>query len=420
MRLLSRLKLAFNQSSWDDYLRRWMSGSETTPSGEINVYGDAALRFSAAFACCRVLAETFATVPFFEYQKSADGDRQKTDDTGLYDILHNVFNDEMSAFSAKETAMYQLNLGGNAVFERLKNKIGDTVGLYPYNWQRVKIERDDQDKLIYKIHKDGKEVKTLRRDQVLHVPGPSLDGVIGMSPIEYAAAAIRLGLTYESFGNNFYKNGIFTSGTFTCPGSLGDDAYRRLKESIKAEWTGHEKKGVPLLLEGGTEFKQLGMKLADAELLASKKFQTEEVCRFYRVPLHLIQNLDRATNNNIEHQSLEFVMYTMLPVFKRWEDCINMQLLTREQRSRGYYYEANLAVLLRGDSKSMAEAFAIGRQWGWLSVNDIRRLLNMNRIDNGDIYLQPMNMIESGKQLIEDQKKEIVEDVLKLIDARGQ
>ena len=357
-------------------------------------------------------------MPIFEYRKESNGDRVKTDDTGLYDVLHNVSNDEMSAYNAMEMADYQINLGGNVVFERIKNGIGETIGLYPYEWQRVTIDRDQCTKKLQYTIDDCKNTPKSRKE-VFHVPGPSLNGVIGMSPIEYAAQAIRLGLTYEQFANNFYKNGAIPSGTFEHPSTLSDVAYKRLKSSIKTEWQGLENSGVPMLLEDGMKFNQLTMKLADAELLASKKFQIEDICRIYRVPLHLVQNLDRATNNNIEHQSLEFAMYTMLPRFKRWEGCINTQLLTKEQRRAGYYFEYNMAALMRGDQKSMAEAFAIGRQWGWLSVNDIRRLLNLNRVDNGDIYLQPMNMIEAGTQEAMDKNKELVEDMHKLIEKRG-
>jgi HK97 family phage portal protein len=152
-------------------------------------------------------------------------------------------------------------------------------------------------------------------------------------------------------------------------------------------------------LEDGLKFKEVSIKPVDAQFLESKKFQVEEICRFCRVPLHLVQNLDKATNNNIEHQSLEFSMYTMLPHYKRAEEAVNTQLLTKEQREKGYYYEFNMNTLLRGDAKSMADAFAVGRQWGWLSVNDIRRLNNQNGIGpEGDIYLTPLNMIQAGKE----------------------
>jgi len=156
--------------------------------------------------------------------------------------------------------------------------------------------------------------------------------------------------------------------------------------------------GKAMILEDGLKFNPLGIKLADAELLSSKKFQVEDICRVYRVPLHLVQSLDHATNNNIEQQSLEFVIYTMLPHVRRHEDAIKCQLLTKAQRDAGYYFEYNLSSLLRGDTKSTYEAFAQARQGGWLSVNDIRRLLNMNSIGpSGDIYLQPLNMADAAK-----------------------
>lgn len=423
MKFFDRLKIATNKTAWDSYIQSFLSGDDYTPTGDINVSGSNALKFTAVFSCCRVLAETFASVPIFEYRKNDEDGRDKTDETGWYDILHNVFNSEMSAYNAKEMAMYQINLGGNIVAEKLTSVTGDPIGLYPYEWSRVTIDRCNTTKKIkYELYDciGGQVVKTFYRPDVLHVPGPSLNGIVGMSPIEYAAQAIKLGLTYEQFGVNFYKNGAIPSGVFEHPGVLDDDAYRRLKESLKKEYTGLKNIGAPMLLEDSLKFNQLTMKLADAELLSSKKFQIEDVCRLYRVPLHLVQNLDRATNNNIEHQSLEFVMYTMLPIFKRWEDCINTQLLTKQQRRDGYYFEFNMSSLLRGDQKSMAEAFAQGRQWGWLSVNDIRKLMNMNKIENGDIYLQPMNMIEAGTLAIQEQNKKLVDEIFQLIEAGGR
>ncbi len=224
-----------------------------------------------------------------------------------------------------------------------------------------------------------------------------MDGVVGLSPIEYVSSAIRLGLSYERFGINFYKNGANASGVIEYPGALADTAYERLKKDFAKSYQGLANTGKPIILEGGAKFSQLAIKPADAQLIENKKFQLEDIARIYRVPLHLIQNLDRATFSNIEQQSLEFVMYTMLPWFKRWEENINMQLLTPLERKAGFYIEFNINSLLRGDMQSRAMAYAQGRQWGWLSVNDIRKLENMPPIPNGDIYMQPLNFSEAGK-----------------------
>jgi len=418
--LIQRAKLLFNNGYFEEYVRRFQAGEDMPESGHSGVGSDTAMKYSAVFACCRVLGETFASMPAMEYRKSPNGDRETTRDTAAFDILHNAPNAEMAPFSFKESCMMNLNLGGNAVSERLVNRFGDLVGLYPYKWQNVDIDRDLETKqLIYTVT-DGATQKKLRRDQVFHVPGLSFDGIIGLSPIEYAANAITLGKSYEQFGVNFYKNGVNTSGAFSFPGELGEEAFERLRKGLKDNYAGLKNTGTPMLLEGGGEFKQFAMKPADAQLIENKRFQVEDVARMYRTPLHLIGDLTRSTNNNIEHQSLEFVMYTMLPWFKRWEENINMQLLSLSERRAGYYIEFNVAGLLRGDAKSRAEAYAAGRQWGWLSVNDIRKLENMPRISNGDIYLQPSNMIEAGKEVQDaDKNKGLAEEVYKMITERG-
>lgn len=420
MRCFQKARLLFSNSAWDDYIRAFLRGDDhPLINGLQYIDTQTAMKYTAVFACVRVLSETLAGMPAMLYRKKSDGDREQRNDLAVYDILHNAPNEEMSPFNFKEACMVSLNTGGNAVCEKLVNAYGDLVGLYPYQWSMVNIERDrETGKLLYKI-RSGTSEKTLGRSQVFHIPGLSFDGVVGLSPIEYTTSAIRLGLSYEQFGVNFYKNGANASGVFSFQGALTEPSYQRLKEDIAKNYTGLVNTGKPILLEEGGDFKQLTIKPADAQLIENKKFQIEDVARIYRVPLHLIQNLDRATNNNIEHQSLEFVMYTMLPWFKRWEENINMQLLTPMERMAGYYIEFKIDSLLRGDAKSRAEAYAQGRQWGWLSVNDIRKLENMSPIPNGDIYLQPLNMGEAGKVTVKDNIKALAEEIYAMIQNKA-
>lgn len=403
-------------SAWDEFVQAFLRGDDPPAMyGNRYIDSDTAMKYSAFFACVRVLSETLASMPILLYRKKPDNSREQVNNIAIYDILHNRPNEEMSPFNFKEACMVNLNTGGNVVCEKLVNRYGELVGLYPYRWPMVDIHRDGESgKLIYKI-RNGPKSKILTRDQVLHIPGLSFDGVVGLSPIEYMASAIRLGLSYEAFGVGFYKNGMNPSIALEYEKTLSDEAFQRLKEDITKNYAGLANTGKPLILEDGAKVKELTIKPADAQLIESKKFQTEDIARIFRVPLHLIQNLDRATNNNIEHQSLEFVMYTMLPWFKRWEENINMQLLSRMERMAGYYVEFKIDSLLRGDAKSRAEAYAAGRQWGWLSVNDIRRLENMPPIENGDIYLQPLNMGEAGKIQQEDQQKAMAEAIYKMI-----
>lgn len=418
MKFFDRVRAVFNEDSFQRLVSDWLAGKDTDipTTGDIAVNENSALKYSVFFSCLRVLAETFASVPIKEYRKTKEG-RDETDETGWLDILHSKANDEMSAHSFHEAMMYQLNLGGNVVCEKLLTRGGDPYGLYPQEWSNVKIVRNEYTKQLEYIIGPSTEQVTKSRNQIFHVPGPSLNGVTGLSVLEYAVASIRLGLTYERFNQKFYRNSATPSGVFEHPGNLKDTAYDRLKKQLAENYQGLTNAGRPILAEDGLKFNPLSIKPVDAELLSSKVFQIGDVCRFTRVPPHMVAELSRSTNNNIEHQSLEFVMYTMLPHYKRFEGGINTWLLTKEQRKAGYYFEYNMAGLLRGDAKSMAEAFAIGRQWGWLSVNDIRRMLNMNSIGpSGDIYLQPLNMIEAGTQAVEDQYKNIVDSIYKLIE----
>jgi len=415
--LKNRLKVLMT-GSLNEYTRAFLSGADLPEIGAIN--SELAMKYSAVSACIRVRAETFASVPFILYKKNKDG-RDIVTDLDIYDILHNRPNEEMAPFGFKETLMTNFDISGNVVCEKLLNANGQLVGLYPYRHENVKIKRDQTTKkLIYEVG-SGSDVKILQRNQVFHVPNLSFDGVLGLSPISYAASAIRLGLSYEQYGVNFYRNAALPSGVFEHPNELSDDAFRHLQEGLKESYTGMLNTGKPMILEEGMKWTPMTFSPVDAQLIESKYFQIEDICRVYRVPQHLVNKLDRSTFSNIEHLSLEFVMYTMLPIFKRFEDNINMQLLTAKQRKDGYYLEAKIDGLLRGDAKSRADAYAVGRQWGWLSVNDILRLENMPAIGPaGDIRLTPANMIDSSKLSEESNKTyaKLVEDIFNMIDKK--
>ena len=397
MNIFQRAKLAVqtfrNSTPYEQWLREFLDGDDVTgtPPG-VNVNSSTAMKYSAVFSCVKVLSETYASSPIMLYRKKDDG-REKVNDLAVYDILHNRPNEEMSAFSYKEATEASRNLGGNTVSERLVNRRGELLGLYPYPHTVVNIQRNKQTRKLEYVIGDDKESKTLNRDQVLHIPGLSFDGVIGLNPITYTARAIALGMSYETFAINLYKNGANSTGAFKHPEALKEEAYHRLKKELKQNYTGLINSGTPMLLEDGLEFTPFTINPVDAQLLESKRFQIEDIARIFRVPLHLLQDLTRATNNNIEHQSLEFIMYTMLPIYKRAEDAMNAQLLTREERQAGYYLEFKMDGLLRGDQQSRYASYAIARQWGIMSINDIRKLENLNPIPGGDTYLQPLNMI---------------------------
>jgi HK97 family phage portal protein len=418
MKLNARQRIkAFFTGTIEEYRSAFLGGEDVTADGDVD--SERAMKYSAVFACVRVLAETFASAPIMLYKKNKDG-RDLVENDTLHDMLHNRPNEEMSPFSFDEARMVNLCTGGNSVCEKQFNSKGELVGLYPYKHSSVSISRNPQTRnLEYTISGSG-ESRTLQRSQVLHLPGLSFDGVNGLSPIRYAAQAISLGLSYETYNSKFYNNAALPSGVFVSKGALSDIAFARLKEDLKDNYTKLRNAGKPMLLEEGLEWKQMTINPVDAQLLESKYFQIEDIARIYRVPQHLINKLDRSTFNNIEHLSLEFVMYTMLPYYKRDEGCLNAQILEPKKRMEGYYFERKIDGLLRGDAKSRAEAYASGRQWGWLSVNDIRKLENMPSIGpTGDIYLQPSNMFEAGKTDESAQNyARLVEDIYNLISER--
>jgi HK97 family phage portal protein len=423
-----RIKLAFSPQNsifevLQQYAEDFLSGKDVpTSGGGGSISAKSALRLSAVFACNRVLAETLASCPVFEYEKDEKGNRKSVTDSYQYELLHYAPNPDMTPVALKECGASNINLGGNFYCQKVKNAFGKTIQLRPIEWHRVRMDRDKTTgALQYYVDSSS---KPLTRAEILHIPGLTINGYDGITPIEFAQSALKVGIYQDDYTKKFYENGVLSSGVFKFPNALSDPAFQRLKTDLKDNYAGMKNAGIPMLLEEGGDFKEITMKLTDAQFIETKKFSVEDICRLYRVPLHLVQNLDRATNNNIEHQSLEFIIYTMLPWFKRWEENLNLQLLEPEDRRRNRYFEFKLDALLRGDAKTRAEAYAQGRQWGWLSVNDIRRMENMNDIGPaGDIYLQPMNMIEAGKEQTQEQKSNynrLVEDIYNMIRDRTE
>jgi HK97 family phage portal protein len=420
VKIRQRLKLFFAPQNTifevlQQYADAFLAGDDVPTESGSQIYGTTAMKLTSVFACNRVLAETLASCPVFLYEKDENGNRKQVS-TNASELLRYAPNPDMTPVQFKETGATNINLGGNFFAQKIKNSFGQLIQLRPIPWHRVLSRYNYQThRLEYIV--DGFDIP-YSRDDILHIPGLTFDGYVGITPISYAQNALNIGKNQDEFTNNFYNNGVQTSGVFEYEDELSDDAFKRLKEDIKTNYRGLKNAGTPLILEGGGKYREVTMKLSDAQFVESKRFTVEDICRLFRVPLHLVQDLSRSTNNNIEHQSLEFVMYTMLPWFKRWEENLNLQLLTPEEKKKGMYFEFKIDTLLRGDAKTRAEAYATGRQWGWLSVNDIRRMENMDPIPNGDIYLQPSNMFEAGKQPQVSAHAQLIEEIYNMINER--
>lgn len=364
-----------------------------------NVNETTAMQMSAVYACVRIIAEAIAQIPLNVYRFTEDGGKEKDPRHPLYFLLHDEPNPEMTSFIFRETLMSHLLLWGNAYAQIIRNGMGEVVGLYPLMPDRMEVDRDEEGNLVYTYTKYFDEAGARHRYeqvklpawQVLHIPGLGYDGLIGYSPIAMARNAIGMSMAAEDFGATFFANGATPGGVLEHPGIVKDP--ERLRESWHAQFSGRNSHNIAVLEEGMT-FKPMSIPPEEAQFLETRKFQIDEIARIFRVPPHMVGDLEKSSFSNIEQQSLEFVKYTVGPWVARWEQSLSQALLLPSEKTR-YTIKYNLDGLLRGDYESRMNGYAVGRQNGWLSANDIRELENMNRIpaeEGGDEYLINGNM----------------------------
>ncbi len=367
-------------------------------AGEL-ISPEAAMSISAVYACVRILAESVASLPLMLYRRRSDGGKERVTDHPLYELLHNAPNREMSSFTWRETCQGHVSLWGNTYSQVVYDGGGRVREIWPLRPDRMTVGRTPAGELGYEYRRDTGEARVFRADEILHIPGMGFDGLVGYSPITLARNALGLSRATEKFGSKLFANGARPSLVIKTPGTakLSDAAKKRLQDSWNAEFGGVERAHSTAVLEEGMDIASIGVPPEDAQFLETRRFQLLEIARMFRVPPHMLAELERATFSNIEHQAIEFVVHTLRPWLVRWEQSMRRRLLTEAERAQGYFVEFAVDGLLRGDAKSRNESYRIGRNGGWLSVNDIRSLENLNPIDNGDIYLQPLNMVPAGE-----------------------
>lgn len=376
----------------------WRSVLNTDTAAGVPVTPATALASTAVFGCIRILAETVASLPLLVYRRREGGGKDRAPDHPLYSVLHDVANAEMTSFTLRETLMGHVCGWGNCYAEIETNNAGDIVGLWPLRPEpeRMRLERVSG-KLVYIVtlpDKLGLPPQGLPAERVLHIRSLGSDGLTGYSPITLARQAIGLGLATEEFGARFFGNGAEPGSVLQHPGKLSPEAHQRLRESWEMRHQGLERSHRVAILEEGMKIEKIGIPPEDAQFLQTRRYQLEEVARLYRIPLHMLQDLERATFSNIEHQSIGFGVYTMLPWFARWEQEMMRVLLTPAER-KTHLIEFLVDGLLRGDAMSRNQAYATGVQWGWLSPDDVRERENMNPLPNGQgqVYYMPLNMM---------------------------
>ena len=380
---------------------RWVFGRSS--SGK-TVNEKTAMSVSAVYACVRVLSESMASLPLDLFRYLPDKGSEKDRTHPLYSVLHDEPNPDMTSFTFRETEMSHLLMWGNAYAQIVRNYMGQVIGLYPLMPDRMEVHRDDKTGEIFYVYrvrrddivpgvKNGEQVR-LNAYDVLHVPGLGFDGLIGYSPIAMTRNSIGNSLAADEYSSKFYENGATPAGVLEHPGILKDP--KKLRDSWHEAYGGSGNAGKVAVLEEGLTFKSISISPADAQLIEARKFQVEDIARIFRVPPHMIGDLERATFSNIEHQSLEFVKYTLGPWMARWEQAMKRALLNREEK-KNRYIQFNPEGLLRGDLQSRNNAYAVARQNGWMSANDIRRKEGLDLIPaelGGDRYLCNGNMVD--------------------------
>ena len=336
--------------------------------------------------------QTIASLPLHVYQNQGEGS-VKALDHPLYPILHDEPNSEMTSFVWRETMLAHLLLWGNAYCQIIRSGRSQILGLYPLLPDRMEVDRDSAGALTYTYSANGGQTVKLRPEDVLHIPGLGFDGIMGYSPIALEKNAIGLGLAAEEYGSKFFSNGARPSGILIHPNTVKDP--KKLRDSWNAAYGGSNNSGRVAVLEENMSYTPISMPNSEAQFLETRKFQVSEICRIYRVPPHMVGDLEHATFSNIEHQSISFAVHTIRPWVVRLEQAMNRALFSDKEKGI-FYVRFNMDGLMRGDYKSRMEGYAIGRQNGWLSTNDIRDLENMNPVpdeDGGNALLVNGNMV---------------------------
>ena len=365
-----------------------------------NVNERSAMQMTAVYSCVRILSEAVAGLPLHLYKYGENGSKDKAISHPLYFLLHDEPNPEMTSFVFRETLMTHLLLWGNAYAQIIRNGKGEVIALYPLMPNRMKVDRDDKGRLYYEYLMQDSDAHTMKQGtvrlspyDVLHVPGLGFDGLVGYSPIAMAKNAIGLAIATEEYGAKFFSNGATPGGILEYPGTVKNpDAIR---DSWNKGFAGSSNSNKVAILEEGMKYTPISISPNEAQFLETRKFQINEIARIFRVPPHMVGDLEKSSFSNIEQQSLEFVKYTLDPWVIRWEQSLMRALLSQDEKKQ-YFVKFNVEGLLRGDYQSRMNGYATARQNGWMSANDIRELENLDLIpadEGGDLYLINGNML---------------------------
>jgi len=364
----------------------------------VSVSEEGSLTSTAVWACVKVLAESIAQLPLITYRRVDNGGKTRATDHPVYGLLKDSPNPELTSFEFRSTIAAHVATWGNGFAEIVWGKRGYPEALWPLLPGKMENIERRNGTLFYTYRLPDNSTKILSGQQVLHVRGLSGNGLWGYSPVRQAMQAVGLSLALEEYGARFFGNGARPGGVLSHPGRLSDEAQKRLKASFNEAHEGLANSHRLKILEEGMSYTAIGIPPEEAQFLQARQFQIAEIARIYRVPLHMVGDLSRSTNNNIEHQSLEFVQYTLMPWLTNFEQAYQRDLLSPRDRM-SLDIEHLVDGLLRGDNKSRNEALAIQRQNGVITVNEWRAIENMNPVEGGDTRIEPLNMAAVGTNM---------------------
>lgn len=362
------------------------------------VTAENSLSLSAVWRCVNILADTVAILPIHLYEKSGDV-RNRNNTHSSYRLLKRP-NQYMTHFVMMRFLMTSCVLWGNGYARIIRDNKHNPIRLRPIHPGTVEPYLTESENLYYRLA-NGEVVSS---SDMIHIKGLSIDGIKGKSPITIHRENIQLAKYAQEFGSKFFSQGSHQGGTFTIPGELKDEQYNRLKADLTRQMAGMQNAHKPILLEGGMTYARISIPPEDAQYIESRKFQKTEIATIFGVPPHMLADLERSTNNNIEHQGMEFVTYTLLSYLVGLEEEFNVKML-RDDEFDKFYHKFELKNLLRGDAKTRSEYYKNMNLVGAMNANEIRSLEEMNTYDGGDEYFVQLNMQtpENAKQIRETQ-----------------
>lgn len=390
MSLLSRL-FGKQETRSDRPYRDFSLETRQTMTGQY-VTAENATGVPAVHACVQLIAETTASLPLSVYRRTSDGGREIDSEHPLHRVLHDQPNSMQTAMEFREQLVAAVLLTGNGYAKIATDLRGQVTGLEPLHPGYMTIGQLPNGRLRYKYQDPAGRSEVLLQEDVLHVRYRSVDGITGLSPLTIARETIGIALAHQETEGNMHRNGVRLSGVLTVPGLVPDK--RKLRQEWATLYRGTGRAGHTAVLEKGMDYKTISLSPADAQFVDSRKLNLEDIARIFRVPPPSIGILDKATYSNISEQSRSLVMHTLRPWLVRLEQAMNTALLSPEGQ-RTHFVEHNFEGLLRGSQKERFESYAVGRQWGWLSTNEVRSKENLSPISEGDDYLSPLNMTNS-------------------------